>query len=162
MKLLSTLLHCVFMLVACSTFAQTPIEFIENKGQWGNWFQYRATTRGSDIFIENGIIKQIGDVVDIDADEIIEGENLCVSVGWFDMRVHAKEPGHEYKESLESMEATALAGGFSEIALLPNTQPVVHIGTGVIGVRRHIVSRGMIAFFHILNTVNRKQMKINS
>ena len=78
-----------------------------------------------DIFIENGIIKQIGDVVDIDADEIIEGENLCVSVGWFDMRVHAKEPGHEYKESLESMEATALAGGFTAIALLPNTQPVV-------------------------------------
>lgn len=78
-----------------------------------------------DIFIENGIIKQIDDVVDIDADEIIEGENLCVSVGWFDMRVHAKEPGHEYKESLESMEETALAGGFTEIALLPNTQPVV-------------------------------------
>ena len=78
-----------------------------------------------DIFIEKGIIKQIGDVVDIDADEIIEGENLCVSVGWFDMRVHAKEPGHEHKESLESMEAAALAGGFTEIALLPNTQPVV-------------------------------------
>jgi dihydroorotase len=78
-----------------------------------------------DIFIEKGIIKQIGDVIEIEADEIIEGENLCVSVGWFDMRVHAKEPGHEYKESLESMEATALAGGFTEIALLPNTQPVV-------------------------------------
>ena len=84
---------------------------------------YHGQTK--DIFIENGIIKQIGDVVDIDADEIIEGENLCVSVGWFDMRVHAKEPGHEYKESLESMEATALAGGFTAIALLPNTQPVV-------------------------------------
>ena len=78
-----------------------------------------------DIFIENGIISQIGDFVDIEVDDIIEGEDICVSVGWFDMRVHAKEPGHEYKESLESMEETALAGGFSEIALLPNTQPVV-------------------------------------
>jgi dihydroorotase len=78
-----------------------------------------------DIFIENGIIKQIDDVIDVEADEVIEGENLCVSAGWFDMRVHAKEPGHEYKESLESMETTALAGGFTEIALLPNTQPVV-------------------------------------
>ncbi len=78
-----------------------------------------------DIFIENGIIRQIGNVLILDSDEIIEGEDLCVSVGWFDMRVHAKEPGHEYKESLESMEATALAGGFTEIALLPNTHPVV-------------------------------------
>lgn len=78
-----------------------------------------------DIFIENGIISQIGDFVDIEVDDIIEGEDICVSVGWFDMRIHAKEPGHEYKESLESMEETALAGGFSEIALLPNTQPVV-------------------------------------
>lgn len=78
-----------------------------------------------DVFIENGIISQIGDFVDIEVDEMIEGEDICVSVGWFDMRVHAKEPGHEYKESLESMEETALAGGFSEIALLPNTHPVV-------------------------------------
>lgn len=78
-----------------------------------------------DIFIENGVIRQIGDVLIVEADEIIEGEDLYVSVGWFDMRVHAKEPGYEYKESLESMEQTALAGGFTEIALLPNTQPVV-------------------------------------
>ncbi|MES2517587.1 MAG: dihydroorotase [Bacteroidota bacterium] len=78
-----------------------------------------------DVFIENGVIRQIGDAIITEADEIIEGENLCVSVGWLDMRVHAKEPGHEYKESLESMELTALAGGFSEIVLLPNTQPVV-------------------------------------
>ena len=78
-----------------------------------------------DIFIENGIIQQIGDVLILEVDEIIEGEDLHVSVGWFDMRVHAKEPGHEYKESLESMELTALAGGFTEIALLPNTHPVV-------------------------------------
>ena len=78
-----------------------------------------------DIFIENGVIRQIADVLIVEADEIIEGEDLYVSVGWFDMRVHAKEPGFEYKESLESMEQTALAGGFTEIALLPNTQPVV-------------------------------------
>ena len=84
---------------------------------------YHGQTK--DIFIENGIIEQIGDVLILEADEIIEGEELHVSVGWFDMRIHAKEPGHEYKESLESMEQTALAGGFTEIALLPNTHPVV-------------------------------------
>ena len=84
---------------------------------------YNGQTK--DIFIENGIIQQIGDALILEADDIIEGEDLHISVGWFDMRVHAKEPGHEYKESLESMEQTALAGGFTEIALLPNTHPVV-------------------------------------
>lgn len=84
---------------------------------------YHGQTK--DIFIENGIIQQIGDGLSLEADEVIEGDDLHVSVGWFDMRVHAKEPGHEYKESLESMELTALAGGFTEIALLPNTHPVV-------------------------------------
>ena len=84
---------------------------------------YHGQTK--DIFIENGIIQQIGDALILETNEIIEGEDLHVSVGWFDMRVHAKEPGHEYKESLESMEKTALAGGFTEIALLPNTNPVV-------------------------------------
>ena len=78
-----------------------------------------------DLLIENGIIQQIDDSLIFEADEVIEGKDLHVSVGWFDMRVHAKEPGHEYKESLESMERTALAGGFTEIALLPNTHPVV-------------------------------------
>ncbi len=84
---------------------------------------YHGQTK--DIFIENGIIQQIGDALITETDETVEGEDLHISVGWFDMRVHAKEPGYEYKESLESMEQTALTGGFTEIALLPNTNPVV-------------------------------------
>eukprot|EP01136_Pigoraptor_vietnamica_P036164 Opistho-1_new@9399 len=78
-----------------------------------------------DIFVENGNILHIENDINLEADEIIEGKNICVSIGWFDLRVHPKEPGNEYKESFQSMEAAALAGGFSEIALLPNTKPVV-------------------------------------
>ncbi len=78
-----------------------------------------------DIFIDNGIITQLDELIDVEADEIIEGNNLCVSIGWFDMRVHAKDPGYEHKESLYSLEKAALAGGFSSLALLPNTKPVV-------------------------------------
>ncbi|MBB6003147.1 dihydroorotase family protein [Arcicella rosea] len=78
-----------------------------------------------DIFVENGNILHIENDIHLEADEVIEGKNICVSIGWFDLRVHPKEPGNEYKESFQSMEAAALAGGFSEIALLPNTKPVV-------------------------------------
>ena len=105
-----------------------------------------------DIFIENGIIQQIGDVLILEADEIIEGEDLCVSVGWFDMRVHAKEPGYEYKESLESMELTALAGGFTEIALLPNTQPVVQTRESV----NYLKRSGEKVKFHPMAAVTMK------
>jgi len=37
---------------AWASCAQSPVEFIENKGQWGDWFQYRATTSGADIMLE--------------------------------------------------------------------------------------------------------------
>ncbi len=105
-----------------------------------------------DIFIEDGVIRQIGDVIILEADEIIVGEDLHVSVGWFDMRVHPKEPGFEYKESLESMEATALAGGFTEIALLPNTQPVVQTRESV----NYLKRSGEKVKFHPMAAVTMK------
>jgi len=105
-----------------------------------------------DIFIENGVIRQIGEQLSTDADEIIEGENLCVSLGWFDMRVHAKDPGYEHKESLYSLEKAALAGGFSEIALLPNTKPTVQTRESV----HYLRKSGDIIKFHPLAAVTLK------
>lgn len=79
-----------------------------------------------DILIENGFITAISDYIEPEADfETIEGSNLCVSDGWLDMRVHAKEPGYEHKEDLLSMSNAAMSGGFTQIALLPNTNPVI-------------------------------------
>jgi len=105
-----------------------------------------------DIFIENGVIRQIGEQLSAEADEIIEGENLCVSLGWFDMRVHAKDPGYEHKESLYSLEKAALAGGFSEIALLPNTKPTVQTRESV----HYLRKSGDIIKFHPLAAVTLK------
>ncbi len=77
------------------------------------------------ILIVNGIISRIDDKIETDADIIIEEENLKVSIGWFDMRVSTGDPGNEYREDLYSIKNAAAAGGFTEIALLPNTHPVV-------------------------------------
>ena len=46
------LLHCILLLAAYSSYAQSPVEFIENKGQWGDWFQYKAETKGGDVCLE--------------------------------------------------------------------------------------------------------------
>jgi dihydroorotase len=98
------------------------------------------------------VIRQIGEQISTEADEIIEGENLCVSLGWFDMRVHAKDPGYEHKESLYSLEKAALAGGFSEIALLPNTKPTVQTRESV----HYLRKSGDIIKFHPLAAVTLK------
>ncbi len=98
-----------------------------------------------DILIENGIITQIGEKLTVEADQIITQPDLHVSAGWFDMRVHAKDPGHEYKEDLESLSNAALAGGFTEIALLPNTKPTIQ-------------SKESLAYFHRFSARNLLQL----
>jgi len=78
-----------------------------------------------DIFIENGLIKKIGQLSGISADQIIEHNNLFSSPGWMDLFVHFCDPGYEFKETLETGINAAAAGGFTEVMVLPNTQPVV-------------------------------------
>ncbi len=46
------LLYCILFLAAYTCHAQSPVEFIENKGQWGKWFQYKAETSGGDVLLE--------------------------------------------------------------------------------------------------------------
>ena len=54
-----------------------------------------------------------------------DAKGLKLSVGWFDFRVSLKDPGLEYKETLESGITAAQQGGFTEIVTLPNTIPVI-------------------------------------
>jgi dihydroorotase len=84
---------------------------------------YNGQTK--DIFIDNGIIREIADTISQKSEQIIEGKNLCVSTGWIDMRVSPKDPGYESKEDLTTLCQAAMAGGFTEIVTLPNTKPIV-------------------------------------
>lgn len=43
---------CFFMLIALQGFCQSPLEFVQNRGQWGKWFEYKTDTRGADICLE--------------------------------------------------------------------------------------------------------------
>jgi dihydroorotase len=77
------------------------------------------------IFISDaGIIKHIGKDAP-PATKTVEGKNLKVSIGWFDMRANFNDPGLEHKEDLESGLQAAASGGFTGVALLPNTHPCV-------------------------------------
>lgn len=76
------------------------------------------------VLINNGRIIEIGDK-NYTADKVIKAEGMKLSIGWFDLGTSVPDPGHEYKEDLESGMRAAAAGGFTEIAVLPNTSPAV-------------------------------------
>jgi dihydroorotase len=85
-----------------------------------------SKTSSTDILIENGIITEIKNDINASADKIIQKENLHVSIGWMDCFANFCDPGNEYKETLESGSNAAAAGGFTEVMLIPNTNPAVH------------------------------------
>ncbi|WP_044207636.1 dihydroorotase family protein [Flammeovirga sp. OC4] len=79
------------------------------------------------ILIKDGIINKIStEKIDASNAEVIEGnEKLYVSLGWFDMRATLNEPGEEFKEDIASLGKAAAFGGFTDVATLPNTTPVI-------------------------------------
>ncbi|MDB5015734.1 MAG: dihydroorotase [Mucilaginibacter sp.] len=79
----------------------------------------------ADILIEKGVITKIAPDIETDA-EIIEADGKYVSPGFFDLNCNIGELGLETKEDLYTGTRAAAAGGFTGIALMPNTIPPVH------------------------------------
>ena len=73
--------------------------------------------------------------------EVIDARGLLVLPGAVDMRVHLREPGFEYKESIESGTRAAVAGGVTSVACMPNTKPV----NDNAAVTRYILERARMA-----------------
>jgi dihydroorotase len=76
------------------------------------------------ILITNGRITEIGDK-NYSADRVIKADGMKLTIGWFDLGTSVGDPGLEHKEDLDSVAKAAAAGGFTEIAVLPNTVPSV-------------------------------------
>ena len=79
-----------------------------------------------DILITNGTITAIGNAISEKTDQQIEQPGLCISIGWMDVFSNFADPGFEYKETLETGAKAAAAGGFTDVMVIPNTNPVVH------------------------------------
>ncbi len=76
------------------------------------------------ILIHNNIIEKITEE-NISADENYDLKNCVASAGWVDIFSDFADPGFEYRETLESGANTAAAGGFTNVFVLPNTNPAV-------------------------------------
>ena len=79
----------------------------------------------ADIHIVNGKIKAIGNTSGDSNSQVIESPNLHISPGWLDIGTRLTDPGYENLDTIDSLSESALKGGFTGLAVFPNTKPVV-------------------------------------
>jgi dihydroorotase len=77
----------------------------------------------ADVLIERGKIEAVGELSDRRGDIELDAEGLIVTPGLIDMHVHLREPGDEEEETIASGAEAAVAGGFTSIVCMPNTDP---------------------------------------
>jgi dihydroorotase len=77
----------------------------------------------SDVYINRGIISEIGKKLDKDC-EVINGEGYVLAPSFVDLHSHFREPGYTYKEDLMSGSSAAVRGGYTAVNLMANTNPV--------------------------------------
>ncbi len=79
-----------------------------------------------DVRIRGGIVVEIGVDLAPEYDEaVFDASGACVAPGFIDMHVHLREPGNPEKETIASGTAAAVAGGFTAVAAMPNTNPAI-------------------------------------
>lgn len=79
----------------------------------------------ADVLIENGKVAKIAKDIPTDDADVYDVTGKLVTPGLIDLHVHFREPGQEAKEDFESGSKAAVAGGFTTVATMPNTNPVV-------------------------------------
>ena len=79
----------------------------------------------ADVAFENGVIVEVGENLAADGAEVIDVTGKVVTPGLIDMHVHLREPGQEAKEDFFSGSSAAAAGGYTTVATMPNTRPVI-------------------------------------
>ena len=90
----------------------------------GTVIDYASNTNTKlDVLIENDIIVKIAENIDVQADRVIDCTGYYIMPGMIDVHCHLREPGGEHKETIETGSKSAVAGGFTTICPMPNTNP---------------------------------------
>ncbi|HCX32495.1 MAG TPA: dihydroorotase [Rhodocyclaceae bacterium] len=77
-----------------------------------------------DVLIEDQKIKKVAKVISEKVDKEINAKGKVVCPGLIDVHVHLRQPGYEYKETIETGLRAALKGGFTGVCPMPNTNPI--------------------------------------
>lgn len=92
-----------------------------------------------DVWVKDGKIETIGKELPADG-EVVQYEGACLSPGFFDLGAQGCDPGFEHREDLQSLAQAATKGGFTGLAIFPNTQPTLHSKSEVLYIKNSALS----------------------
>lgn len=108
-----------------------------------------------DICIEDGVITKIGSNLKFPGATIVQGENLRVSTGWFDLYTVVREPGNENKDSIKTLSQSALLGGFTDLAGVSGSNPSLYSSAQIAFLKNN--SKGSLVNIHPFGTITEKK-----
>lgn len=103
----------------------------------------------ADILISGGRVAGYGLNMSRAGAEVIDVAGKAVVPGLIDMHAHLREPGFEYKEDIRTGTRAAARGGFTAVACMPNTQPVLDSGLLIAALRDKAVRTGLVRVYPI-------------
>jgi len=105
-----------------------------------------------DVLISEGRIEAIRNSISKEV-LTIKTDDVCISPGWMDVGSYVGDPGHEQVESLESISAAAARGGYTSLAVLPNTNPSLHSKSEINYIRNN--STSLSTHIHAIGALTR-------
>jgi len=107
-----------------------------------------------DIMIADGKIEDVGKGLDAKTAMVIDSKGMIVAPGLVDMHTHLREPGREDEETVATGAAAAIAGGFTTISAMPNTDPAID-GPGRIKALKEIIKKDAAANVVIIGAITK-------
>ncbi len=98
----------------------------------------------ADVLIRGGHIAAVGQGLDAHDVPVLDARGLVVAPGFVDLHTHLREPGFEYKETIETGTRAAARGGFTTVCAMPNTEPPMDSRATVDFVRQRAGDRGLV------------------
>jgi dihydroorotase len=102
-----------------------------------------------DVLLRDGVVAKVDEKIAAKGADVVEAAGFVVAPGFVDLHTHLREPGFEYKETIESGTRAAAAGGFTTVCAMANTDPVPDDAPAVAFVVRRARETGVVRVFPI-------------
>ena len=112
-----------------------------------------GTDEVADVLVAGGLVEEVGNGLRSARAEVIDCDGLVLAPGLVDLHAHLREPGYEYKETIESGTRAAAAGGFTAVSSMANTDPVTDHAGNVAEIRDKAAEAGLADVTRL--TINR-------